>query len=605
MPLATYRLQFHRGFTFADAAALRRPTSRDLGVSDVLRLAVPAGPARQQHGYDVVDHSRAQPRARRRGGLRRARRAPCASAAWAWSSTSCPTTWASRDADNALVAGRAGERPGVAATPATSTSTGTPVKPELRGQGAAADPRRPVRQRAGERASSGSPTSDGALRRPLLRPRAAGRAARPTAAILGQPAATTLVERARRGARRTSLELPEHPDRASTTCPPRTETDPAQVAERNREKEVIKRRLAALADASPDGARRHRRRRRATFNGNAGRPAQLRRARRAARRAGLPAGVLAGGGRGDQLPPLLRHQRPGRHPHGATRRSSTATHALIFAPAGRGQGRPACASTTPTACATRPSYFRRLQEQLRPGAAARPARRRPAAGAALAGGRRPPLRRASAERRTAAWPLYVVAEKILGARTSALPRRLGGRTAPPATTSSTPVNGLFVDRAQPRGASTQHLRAASPATRPTSRELVYDAQAADHAGRRWPASSTCSPTSSTGSPSSNRRYARLHAQQPAPAPCARSSPASRSTAPTSPAGEAVAPRDRGYVEQAVARGQAAQPAHRRAGLRLRPRHAAAAHTPTTFRERGPRRAAVASSMQVPAGDRRR
>ena len=87
--------------------------------------------------------------------------------------------------------------------------------------------------------------------------------------------------------------------------------DPAQIAERRREKEIIKRRLA--------GARRGVGRRPRARRGDvrvvqrhAGRPAQLRPLDELLARAGLPAGLLAGGRRGDQLPPLLRHQRPGR-----------------------------------------------------------------------------------------------------------------------------------------------------------------------------------------------------------------------------------------------------------------------------------------------------
>ncbi len=64
------------------------------------------------------------------------------------------------------------------------------------------------------------------------------------------------------------------------------------------------RRGAGRARAEPQ---RHQRR--------SGQAAQLRRARGAALRAGLPPLLLGRRGRGDQLPPLLRHQRSGRHPH--------------------------------------------------------------------------------------------------------------------------------------------------------------------------------------------------------------------------------------------------------------------------------------------------
>ena len=97
--------------------------------------------------------------------------------------------------------------------------------------------------------------------------------------------------------------------------PLRTETDPARIAERAREKEVAKARLEKLSTDQPSRRRRHRPRAR-THPGHAGRRAFLRHARHAHQRAGLPPELLARRGGGDQLPPLLRHQHAGRHPHG-------------------------------------------------------------------------------------------------------------------------------------------------------------------------------------------------------------------------------------------------------------------------------------------------
>src|SRR6266849_7601102 len=60
VPLSTYRLQFHRGFTFRDAHAVV-DYLHDLGVSDCYASsylkAVPASP----HGYDVADPTRLNP----------------------------------------------------------------------------------------------------------------------------------------------------------------------------------------------------------------------------------------------------------------------------------------------------------------------------------------------------------------------------------------------------------------------------------------------------------------------------------------------------------------------------------------------------------------
>src|ERR671923_45012 len=57
VPTATYRLQLHAGFTFADAAAAV-PYLADLGVSHVYCSPVLQAAAGSTHGYDVTDHAR-------------------------------------------------------------------------------------------------------------------------------------------------------------------------------------------------------------------------------------------------------------------------------------------------------------------------------------------------------------------------------------------------------------------------------------------------------------------------------------------------------------------------------------------------------------------
>lgn len=57
IPFSTYRLQLHKGFTFADASAIA-PYLRDLGVSHVYSSPYLQAAPGSMHGYDVVDHQR-------------------------------------------------------------------------------------------------------------------------------------------------------------------------------------------------------------------------------------------------------------------------------------------------------------------------------------------------------------------------------------------------------------------------------------------------------------------------------------------------------------------------------------------------------------------
>lgn len=54
IPTATYRVQFHAGFTFADAAALAPYWSR-LGVSHLYASPIATARSGSMHGYDVID----------------------------------------------------------------------------------------------------------------------------------------------------------------------------------------------------------------------------------------------------------------------------------------------------------------------------------------------------------------------------------------------------------------------------------------------------------------------------------------------------------------------------------------------------------------------
>jgi (1->4)-alpha-D-glucan 1-alpha-D-glucosylmutase len=68
-PLATYRLQFHKGFTFADAAALA-PYLAKLGISDLYSSPIGTARAGSTHGYDQVDPTTINPELGGEAGFR-------------------------------------------------------------------------------------------------------------------------------------------------------------------------------------------------------------------------------------------------------------------------------------------------------------------------------------------------------------------------------------------------------------------------------------------------------------------------------------------------------------------------------------------------------
>ena len=59
-PRASVRLQFHKGFTFADAEALV-PYFHALGVSHLYASPIATARAGSLHGYDVIDSTRVNP----------------------------------------------------------------------------------------------------------------------------------------------------------------------------------------------------------------------------------------------------------------------------------------------------------------------------------------------------------------------------------------------------------------------------------------------------------------------------------------------------------------------------------------------------------------
>src|SRR5947209_14055957 len=59
-PESTYRLQFHAGFTFRDAAAIV-PYLRDLGITHLYASPYLRARPGSTHGYDVIDPCRLNP----------------------------------------------------------------------------------------------------------------------------------------------------------------------------------------------------------------------------------------------------------------------------------------------------------------------------------------------------------------------------------------------------------------------------------------------------------------------------------------------------------------------------------------------------------------
>ena len=355
LPESTYRLQFHAGFTFRDATAIV-PYLRDLGITHCYASPYLKARPGSTHGYDIIDHGCAQPGDRHRRRTTRPGSPPCTSTAWARSSTPCPTTWASaptRTPGGTTCWRTARPR----ATAPTSTSPGGPRPgPELQDKvllPVLGDPYGDVLEAGQLRLAF----ADGAFFDPLLRPPLSRRPAQ-----LRQDPRRTGSTSWRRALGAEDPALIEYQSilTAVRNLPGRTETDPDKVAERQREKEVIKRRLAALA-AESEPVRAFIEQNVAAVQRPAGRPAQLRPAGRPAGAPVLPPVLLAGGPRRDQLPPVLRHQRPGRPEHGARRRSSRPRTRLVLRLLAEGKV-DGLRIDHPDGLYDPAQYFRRLQE---------------------------------------------------------------------------------------------------------------------------------------------------------------------------------------------------------------------------------------------------
>ena len=310
-PSATYRLQFHAGFTFEDARRLV-PYLHDLGISHMYASPYLRARSGSMHGYDVADPSSLNPELGIPGRLRTPAGRP-ATARHGPAGRRGAQSHGHRRPRQLPLAGRARERAGVdlrallrhqlASDPGPATGSA---------QAGRAHPRRPVRQGARERRAvrvvhaargSTSPTTTDAFRsRPTRYP------------VVLESALAGMEEEL--GHRHEQVQELASILTAIRHLPPRRMLDATAMEERNREKEIVKRRISTLHEVSDAVSGVRSKAELAAINGRAGQASTLRPARCAAGRAVVSAGLLARRGRRDQLPALLRHHGTGGGAHG-------------------------------------------------------------------------------------------------------------------------------------------------------------------------------------------------------------------------------------------------------------------------------------------------
>ena len=293
----------------------------------------------------------------------------------------------------------------------------------------------------------------------------------------------------------------------------------------------------------------------------------------------VPAGALAGGRGGDQLPALLRHQRPRRHPGRGRATSSRRPTRSPSSSCARGKVH-GLRIDHPDGLFDPSAYFLRLQERYFLDQARQARRRRgwttrrwPAVSDAL-------LRRWRMEaatdptsplRRRSTW--WWRRSRAAG---SACPTT-GRCTGPPATVrqprqrraSSTPSAG----REFTESLREVHRPPACASSDAGGEEEAGDARVACRAR------STCSPASSTASREMNRRTRDFTLNSLRRALDRASSRTSPSTGPTSRRRPGVDERDAHYIEWTIARARAARPDHQRRRIFELPRGRAAQALP--------------------------
>ena len=419
-----------------------------------LLLAVPARARRQHARLRHRRPRRAQPRDRRRGGLRRASRgAARARHGPAARHRAQPHGRARRR--QRLVAGRAGERRRPRATRATSTSTGQPL-----------DARRSP-ARCCCRCSA--TTTATVLERGELRAALRGRRRRAS-----RCATTSTASRSTRAT--TPRVLLRAPARARAT-PTRRATRCARIADGLRAPAGARRAATRRAwpsaprQGTAQGAARRARapttRRSQRIGASVAALNGRRRARASTRctscsRPGLPPRLLARGRRRDQLPALLRHQRPGRAAHGARGGVRGDARAASLELAARGRGR-------------RPAH-RPPRRPVRPGAYF----------AACSSGYASALAQRASDGSGRRAPLYVVVEKIARAARARCPRMGGARhhRLPLRQRASTACSSI-----RAREAALDRAWRGFVGERRGFDDASCTAASADHARTRWRASS--------------------------------------------------------------------------------------------------------------------
>ena len=450
IPGCSYRLQLNKNFNFRDATALVDYLDA-LGVTDVYASPFLVARPGSVHGYDVVDQSRLNPEIGTDEGPGRARRGAEAARGMGLIMDVVPNHMCIASSDNhwwndVLENGRSSPYA------AFFDIDWHPPKSELAREGAAAGARRTVRPRPREAGARGSATTAGAFHAHYWSIALSDRAAH-------HPAAAG-ADRDRSAPQPSA----DHPDvleiesivTAPSICRPAGRPSPSRCASACARRRSSSGGSTRWCRAAPPCATRWSAAS-PPSTASKGNPRSFDALEALLGEQAYRLALLGRRRRGDQLPPLLRHQRPGGASASSCRTCSTPCTTRRSSCCAR-QGDRAARSTTSTADGSAPL----------PRAAAARLRRR-ADGRTRRAGRRAPACR-----------LYVVVEKIL----------TGDEALPPewpvhGTTGYeflNVVNGLFVDAGGAR-AIERALPAASREGRGEFDDLFYRREAADPAHR--------------------------------------------------------------------------------------------------------------------------